>query len=191
MATHSSVLAWRIPGTGEPGGLLSMGSHRVRHDWSDLAAVVAAFLFIFFSIMAYRRISTAVAVLHSRALLSIHPVYDSLHLLMLQMLASAKLLLQPCPSSHLATTSLFFMSVSLFLFCRYVHLCPVLDSTCKWYHMVFVFLTISSHSSSVLLQNALFHSLLWLSDTPLYVGTTSSFILLLMDRLSPCLGCCI
>ena len=41
MATHSSVLAWRIPGTGEPGGLLSMGSHRVRHDWSDLAAAAA------------------------------------------------------------------------------------------------------------------------------------------------------
>ena len=38
MATHSSVLSWRIPGTGEPGGLPSMGSHRVRHDWSDLAA---------------------------------------------------------------------------------------------------------------------------------------------------------
>ena len=38
MATHSSVLAWRIPGTEEPGGLPSMGSHRVRHDWSDLAA---------------------------------------------------------------------------------------------------------------------------------------------------------
>ena len=37
-ATHSSVLAWRIPGTGEPGGLLSMGLHRVGHDWSDLAA---------------------------------------------------------------------------------------------------------------------------------------------------------
>ena len=35
MATHSSVLAWRIPGTGEPGGLPSMGSHRVEHDWSD------------------------------------------------------------------------------------------------------------------------------------------------------------
>ena len=43
MATHSSVLAWRIPRTGEPGGLPSMGSHRVRHDWSDLAA--AAFLY--------------------------------------------------------------------------------------------------------------------------------------------------
>jgi len=38
MATHSSVLAWRIPGTGEPGGLPSMGSHRVGHDSSDLAA---------------------------------------------------------------------------------------------------------------------------------------------------------
>ena len=42
MATHSSVLAWRITGTGEPGGLLSLGSHRVGHDWSDLAAAAAA-----------------------------------------------------------------------------------------------------------------------------------------------------
>ena len=41
MATHSSVLAWRIPGTGKPSGLLDMGSHRVGHDWSDLAAAVA------------------------------------------------------------------------------------------------------------------------------------------------------
>ena len=41
MATHSSVLVWRIPGMGEPGGLPSMGSHRVRHDWSDLAAAAA------------------------------------------------------------------------------------------------------------------------------------------------------
>ena len=41
MATHSSVLAWRIPGMWEPGGLPSMGSHRVGHDWSDLAAVAA------------------------------------------------------------------------------------------------------------------------------------------------------
>ena len=38
MATHSTVLAWRIPGTGEPGGLPSMESHRVGHNWSDLAA---------------------------------------------------------------------------------------------------------------------------------------------------------
>ena len=44
MATHSSVLAWRILGTGEPGGLPSMGSHRVGHNWSDLAAAAAGFL---------------------------------------------------------------------------------------------------------------------------------------------------
>ena len=41
MATHSSVLAWRIPGAQEPDGLPSMGSHRVGHDWSDLAAAAA------------------------------------------------------------------------------------------------------------------------------------------------------
>ena len=41
MATNSSVLAWRLPGTGEPGGLLSMGSHRVGHDRSDLKAAAA------------------------------------------------------------------------------------------------------------------------------------------------------
>ena len=41
MATHSSVLAWRIPGMEEPGGLPSLGSHRVRHDLSDLAAAAA------------------------------------------------------------------------------------------------------------------------------------------------------
>ena len=42
MATHSSVLTWRIPGTGKPGGLPSMGSHRVGQDWSDLEAAAAA-----------------------------------------------------------------------------------------------------------------------------------------------------
>ena len=44
MATHSSVLVWRIPGTGEPGGLPSVGSHRVGHDWCDLAAAAAGIL---------------------------------------------------------------------------------------------------------------------------------------------------
>ena len=44
MASHSSFLAWRIPGMGEPGGLPSMGSHRVGHDCSDLAAAAADFL---------------------------------------------------------------------------------------------------------------------------------------------------
>ena len=42
MATYSSVLPWRIPGMGDPGGLPSMGSHRVGHDWSDLAAAAHA-----------------------------------------------------------------------------------------------------------------------------------------------------
>ena len=51
VATHSSVLAWRIPETGEPGGLTSMGSHRVRHDWSNLA--VAADIFLEFSCFFY------------------------------------------------------------------------------------------------------------------------------------------
>ena len=44
MATHSSVLAWRIPGMGEPSGLLSVGSHRVEHDRSDLAAVAVLYI---------------------------------------------------------------------------------------------------------------------------------------------------
>ena len=44
MATHFSVLAWRIPGTAEPGGLPSMGPHRVGHDWSDLVAAAAVWL---------------------------------------------------------------------------------------------------------------------------------------------------
>ena len=42
MAIYSNILAWRIPGTEEPGGLLSMGLHRVGHDWSNLAAAAAA-----------------------------------------------------------------------------------------------------------------------------------------------------
>ena len=49
MATHSSVLAWRIPGMGDPGGLLSVGSHRAGHDWSDLAAAEAASLYYIWS----------------------------------------------------------------------------------------------------------------------------------------------
>ena len=47
MATHSSVLAWRIPGMGKPGGLLSMGLHRVWHDWSNAAAAAKYFNYHF------------------------------------------------------------------------------------------------------------------------------------------------
>ena len=51
MATHCSVLAWRIPGTGEPGGLLSVGSHRVGHDRSDLAAAAAVLVCSYLSLI--------------------------------------------------------------------------------------------------------------------------------------------
>ena len=51
MATHSSVLAWRIQGTVEPGGLPSMGSHRVGHDWSELAA--AAYVYMILILYVY------------------------------------------------------------------------------------------------------------------------------------------
>ena len=53
MATHSNVLAWRIPGMREPGGLPSMGSHRVGHDWHNLAAVAAAVKAMVFPVVMY------------------------------------------------------------------------------------------------------------------------------------------
>ena len=49
IATHSSILAWRIPGTEEPSGLPSTGSHRVGHGWSDLAVAVASLIAQFLS----------------------------------------------------------------------------------------------------------------------------------------------
>ena len=55
MVTHSSVLAWRIPGAVEPGGLLSMGSHRIGHDWSNLAAAAATPIIIVFGEGAFGR----------------------------------------------------------------------------------------------------------------------------------------
>ena len=66
MATHSSVLAWRIPGTGKPGGLPSMGSHRVGYDWSDLAAAAAISLGLGSSILhrSLRLLSPALPCAH-------------------------------------------------------------------------------------------------------------------------------
>ena len=63
MATHSSVLAWRIPGTGEPGGLPSMGSHRVGHDWSGLAAVAVFNSFSWFMNYLSKRARSGISVL--------------------------------------------------------------------------------------------------------------------------------
>ena len=124
MATHSSALAWRIPGMEEPGGLPSMGSHKVGHDWSDLAA---AWWFI-------RGYWIQFPVLYSRILLFTHFIYNGLHLLT----SNSHSILSP--HSPLAITNLFCMSVSLFLFQGWVHSCHILDFTYKWYHMAFVFL---------------------------------------------------
>ena len=57
MATHSSILAWRIPGVGAPGGLPSLGSHRVRHDWSDLASLIFLKRSLGFPILLFSSIS--------------------------------------------------------------------------------------------------------------------------------------
>ena len=64
MATHSSVLAWRIPGTWEPGGLPSMGSHRVGHDWSDLAAAAAAECLLQFLSLSLSLFSVFLSTIH-------------------------------------------------------------------------------------------------------------------------------
>ena len=55
MATHASILAWRIPGTEEPGGLPSTGSHRVGHDWSDLEVAVVHIHAFQFSTIFFKR----------------------------------------------------------------------------------------------------------------------------------------
>ena len=58
MATHSSILAWKIPGTEEPVGLPSMGSHRVGHDWRDLAAAAAAAAAKISKVLFYKLLQT-------------------------------------------------------------------------------------------------------------------------------------
>ena len=50
MAAHSSILAWRIPGTEEPGGLPAMGSHRVRHNWCSLAAAAMLYKVVMYKV---------------------------------------------------------------------------------------------------------------------------------------------
>ena len=60
MATHSSVLSWRIPGMEEPGGLPSMQSHRVGHNWSDLAAADIQIVSIYFSVTNKASVSACI-----------------------------------------------------------------------------------------------------------------------------------
>ena len=79
MATHSSVLAWRIPGMAEPGGLLSMGSHRVGHDWSDLAAAaelpITSFKVVFLQLESAWRLLSLIGKVGA----SIHCHYVNIH----------------------------------------------------------------------------------------------------------------
>ena len=91
MAAHSSILAWRIPGMAEPGGLPSMGSHRVRHDWSDLAAAACYIV----GPWCLSILCTKFAFANPKLPINLSPT-----------------------SSSLGTTNLFSMFESLFLFCR-------------------------------------------------------------------------
>ena len=84
--------------------------------------------------------------------------------------------ISPLPLSPLATVSLFSVSMNLFLFCVYIHLYCFLDSIRKWYHIIFVFLCLTSVSMilsrSMLLQTAVFHSFLWPSNLLLCLYTS-------------------
>ena len=72
MATHSSVLAWRIPRTEKPGGLPSMGSHRVRHDWSNLAAASFKSAFSLSSFTLIKRLNSSSSLSAIRVISSAH-----------------------------------------------------------------------------------------------------------------------
>ena len=71
MTTHSSVLAWRIPGMGEPGGLPSLGSHRVGHNWSDLAAAAALWCLVLKLVEVIHIKNLAQCPAHSRSFLCV------------------------------------------------------------------------------------------------------------------------
>ena len=101
-----------------------------------LSCTLYTFFLIFFSIMVYHKrlsiVPCATLGPYSRTSLFIHSPYSSLHLP-----TPSSYSIPLLPASLLETPSLF--SVSLFLFCREVHLCHVLDSTSKWYHMILSF----------------------------------------------------
>ena len=131
--------------------------------------------------------------LQSRTSLLIHSKFNSLHLLSPNLQS-----IPPSPTSHLATTNLFSMSVSLFLFCKEIYLCHILGSTYKWYHRVFVFLFLTSLSmrmssfihvaangiiSFFFYGRIVFHCI----DVPYLLNL---FICWRTVRLFPCLGYC-
>ena len=109
MTTHSSVLAWRIPGTGEPGGLLSLGSHRVGHDWIDLAAAATAPYVPYLN----PKISILLNLFyHISMLLSIHQ-YAKFQLSSVQSLSPVRLFVTPWIAAHQASLSITISRSSL------------------------------------------------------------------------------
>ena len=103
-----------------------------------------------------------------------HSTYNSLHLL-----TPDSHSIPPLPFFPLATVSLFSMSMTLFLFYSLILLCYSLDSTCMWYHMVFVFVFLTSFSKIIsrsicVTAGGIISFFLWLSSIPLYICTTSS-----------------
>ena len=126
MTTHSSVLAWRIPGTGEPGGLPSLGSHRVGHNWIDLAAAATAPYVPYLN----PKISILLNLFyHISMLLSIHQ-YAKFQLSSVQSLSRVRLFVTPWIAAHQAFLSitnswslLKLMSIELVMTSSHLILC--------------------------------------------------------------------
>ena len=97
MATHSSVLAWRVPGTGKPGGLPSMGSHRVGHNWSDLALAYINTLYkcIIYILHIYTQYFQSLAFRKLKAL-----IHNSSNTLSLSLKANTKILITHCHTNR-------------------------------------------------------------------------------------------
>ena len=205
MAAYSSILAWRIPWAEEPGGLQSMVSQRVGHDWMKYRWLTMLYIFLYctgnlytyiqsfkilFSIMVYHRIMNIV--LYIRTLLFIHSKWKSLHIHTTSNHPS------PSPPPLGSHKSVFYVYesvsvlqinsfVSYFRFHIWVKSYDICLSLSDLLHLVWQFL-----GPSMLHQMALLHSFLWLSSIPLYICTTSSLSSYpsMELRLFTCFGYC-
>ena len=121
MATHSSVLAWRIPGTVETGGLPSMGSHRAGHDWSDLAAAAAM---------------TKLSIFIHECLTTID-LFSLVNCFLVLVFELALYVLDTCPLSVMCFADI--LSLCAFCFCHIVFFTEHLSFLNFWWSSVFVF----------------------------------------------------
>ena len=117
MAVHSSILAWRIPWTEEPGWLQSMASQRVEHDWSDLAQTRTLLQFNFF----LNSFSNILVMIYCLSFTSFSKCCPVLILTRTQRLSlfTKMYLWFPCLSLLLAWH--FFLSWSFFILLKYIH----------------------------------------------------------------------